>query len=238
MPTNKSHISSSKTYEQYKNIFTHLEESILVVDKNRTIITCNPAFKRLFGYSLSQIKGKKPEFVYQSTEQYKKVGELINESPKTRITIPEIIFKKKNGDWFPGEVTFSRILNKSNRCIGFIGMVRDITATKNLITKDKILHKNEEEKERMRIQNEFLNSASHELKTPLTSLQLQLQLLEHMAGTSKGISQSDIRHCVSVSERQIKQLSRLINDMLDVSYISHTNTLATDKKSAERAQSH
>jgi len=58
--------------------------------------------------------------------------------------------------------------------------------------------------------------ASHELKTPLTSLKLQLQLLgKHL--TKQGIS--DATPALSRMEVQVKQLERLISELLDVSKI-------------------
>ncbi|MDF3078332.1 MAG: hypothetical protein K0S09_2221 [Sphingobacteriaceae bacterium] len=62
--------------------------------------------------------------------------------------------------------------------------------------------------------DEFLNVASHELKTPLTSLKAYMQLLEKtVAGTKANVF-------VSKSMNQIKRLERLVQDLLDVSRIS------------------
>lgn len=70
------------------------------------------------------------------------------------------------------------------------------------------------------IRDEFLNIASHELKTPLTSLQLQLQILEKKAAQKSEIDREDIMTMLRTSQRQIKRLAQLINNLLDVSRIS------------------
>lgn len=68
----------------------------------------------------------------------------------------------------------------------------------------------------------FMSTASHELKTPLTSLQLQLQkvsrvLLNHISDPKAGT----LAQTFSVqADRQIHRLTRLVDDMLDISRIA------------------
>lgn len=69
--------------------------------------------------------------------------------------------------------------------------------------------------------DEFISIASHELKTPLTSIKLQMQLFKRSIskGTSQAYSKKNVDAMVSLSERQVNKLTRLIDDMLDVSRI-------------------
>ena len=73
----------------------------------------------------------------------------------------------------------------------------------------------------VRARDEFLSLASHELKTPLTTLKLQAQLLQR--GVAKNdtrlLSQERIGQLAEQSNRQIARLERLIDDMLDISRI-------------------
>jgi signal transduction histidine kinase len=76
-----------------------------------------------------------------------------------------------------------------------------------------------EAQEAIRIRDEFLSIASHELKTPLTSVLLSLQLILRrlQKTTSKSLASVEILKAVEVSIEQSKRMSRLINDLLDVS---------------------
>ena len=65
--------------------------------------------------------------------------------------------------------------------------------------------------------DEFLSIASHELKTPITSLKSSLQLLEKIATQKKMME--PIAPFVEISLRQSNRLIRLINELLDVSRI-------------------
>ncbi len=67
-----------------------------------------------------------------------------------------------------------------------------------------------------------MSIASHELRTPLTALKLQQQLFERQLARAKDgtLSVGSAREMSSVIGRQIVQLTRLIDDMLDVSRIA------------------
>lgn len=69
------------------------------------------------------------------------------------------------------------------------------------------------------IRDEFLNAASHELKTPLTSLQLQMQLLSRSLLDETTEQKERVRELLSANIRQIHRLTKLINNLLDVSRI-------------------
>lgn len=81
----------------------------------------------------------------------------------------------------------------------------------------------EKAQEGIQVRDEFLNIASHELKTPLTSLQLQIQLLLRLATQSKTdvIAKEHVAKVLETSDIQIKRLGNLINNLLDVSKISN-----------------
>ncbi len=92
----------------------------------------------------------------------------------------------------------------------------------------------EEQKQAVRSRDEFLSIASHELKTPVTSLKLQLQMLSRQL--QKGpdhVPKADyLKNLADVGNRQINQLVTLIDDMLDVSRIS-TGQLNFDMEEAQ-----
>lgn len=69
--------------------------------------------------------------------------------------------------------------------------------------------------------DEFLSVASHELKTPLTSLKLQAQVFKRAIDRNdpEGYSKERINAFSLQIDRQISRLTRLIEDMLDISRI-------------------
>jgi signal transduction histidine kinase len=69
--------------------------------------------------------------------------------------------------------------------------------------------------------NEFVSIASHELKTPMTSLKLQTQLMKRNLelGRSEAFTMKKVGEFITNSEKQIGRLVRLVDDMLDFSMI-------------------
>ncbi|MEK6606648.1 MAG: PAS domain S-box protein, partial [Myxococcota bacterium] len=76
--------------------------------------------------------------------------------------------------------------------------------------------------ESVRVREEFLSIASHELKTPLTSLQFQVQSLLRAVrkGTLATLPPERSAGMLESAERQTRRLARLVDDLLDVSRIA------------------
>jgi PAS domain S-box-containing protein len=76
--------------------------------------------------------------------------------------------------------------------------------------------------ESVRARDEFLSIASHELKTPLTSLKLQSQIRHRRLekGEYRFFDEENLKKMFLMDERQIQRLTHLIEDMLDISRIN------------------
>lgn len=77
-----------------------------------------------------------------------------------------------------------------------------------------------EKENALRLRTEFLSIASHELKTPLTSMKLQLQVALH--GIENGLLASDpgkVKELLESSTLQVDRLTKLINNLLDISRV-------------------
>jgi PAS domain S-box-containing protein len=79
----------------------------------------------------------------------------------------------------------------------------------------------------VRVRDDFLSIASHELKTPLTSLGLQMQSVARVARSHgvERVSAERLDHMLEVSNRQIRRLAQLVDDLLDVGRVSEGRML-------------
>jgi len=75
-----------------------------------------------------------------------------------------------------------------------------------------------EAQEAVRVRDDFLSIAGHELKTPLTALDLHLFTLDRL--TRGPLEPEKVRKKIEVTRRQAQRLNTLINRLLDVSRIS------------------
>jgi signal transduction histidine kinase len=72
----------------------------------------------------------------------------------------------------------------------------------------------------IQLRDDFLSVASHELKTPLTPLRLQLHLLQKKVEASPaGVPAETVVTTIDRMMRQVSRLARLVDELLDVSRI-------------------
>jgi signal transduction histidine kinase len=71
--------------------------------------------------------------------------------------------------------------------------------------------------ELMAKKDEFMSIASHELKTPITSVKASLQLLQRMTVRNEGLE--DVAPFVNKAAKQVNKLTGIVNDLLDVTRI-------------------
>jgi signal transduction histidine kinase len=125
------------------------------------------------------------------------------------------------------EATYIPKTNQAGAVEGVVALVHDVTDRK----------RNEEALERaVRARDVFLSIASHELKTPLTPLMLQLQGIERMIEKLNGaVPPERILEKVGKAGKQVVHLDRLVNDLLDVSRLTE-NRLELELETVDLAK--
>ncbi|HXH75323.1 MAG TPA: hybrid sensor histidine kinase/response regulator [Bacteriovoracaceae bacterium] len=95
---------------------------------------------------------------------------------------------------------------------------------KNILLEEAILKAKENEKLKRALasRDEFLMMASHELKTPITPLTLQMEAFIQIFEEGSAATMDPVRllRMLHTSHGQVNRLSRLINDLVDVSKLS------------------
>lgn len=127
--------------------------------------------------------------------------------------------------WFLGHAL--PIKDESGKIVQWLGTCTDIDEQKKT---------QEQMRKTLNSRDEFLSVASHELKTPLTSLKLQAQVFKRLIEKNdpKGYSKERVDSFCSQIDRQISRLTRLIEDMLDISRI-RTGKLSINKEETNLA---
>ncbi|AEI63825.1 sensor histidine kinase [Corallococcus macrosporus] len=127
--------------------------------------------------------------------------------------------RRRDGEYLWAIDSASPRFGPGGEFLGYIGSVIDISERKQV----------EQERERLlsamdeaiRLRDEFLAVASHELKTPLTPLNLKLQTLARAVQERRGPELLErLPADLEVMQRQVKRLSALVGELLDVTLIS------------------
>ncbi len=189
------------------------DDAILSKDLDGIITSWNAAAERMYGYSAQEIVGQPVTLLFPPDRQDEltqimeriRLGERVDHYETTRV--------RKEGSELSVSVTVSPIKNSSGTIIGASAIARDITERKAL----------EQQREA------FVSLVTHELKTPLTALQGNVQLAQRwlmrllsQAEQLEGEQQRTLEEVLTMlgrSQQALRVQQRLINDLLDLSHI-------------------
>ncbi|KKQ10015.1 hypothetical protein A3E66_02050 [Candidatus Daviesbacteria bacterium RIFCSPHIGHO2_12_FULL_37_16] len=207
-------ITSSKEAELNNHRLAAIVESsddaIIGQDLKMRITNWNLGAEKLYGYSADEMAGKsiliivprdKKEEMREIMEVIR-LGEGVDHLETTRIT--------KNGRMIDVSLTISPLKDTSGKVIGASGIGRDISSSKEL----------------ERRKDAFIGMASHELKTPITSIKAYIQVLQSKYRQSR--DEVALKYLDKTND-QLNNLTELVNDLLDLSKIQ-TGRLELEKQ--------
>ncbi len=145
---------------QYRHIFSHMEEAIIVTDLDGNIIDWNPASEKMFGYLKPQILGRSAFILTQS-----KTGDQLKQQSRQIL---------REGDVWKGEYEFIRndgtkgiafsvfalLKDDEGKPYGTVGLCHDLTERKRL--EERLTLKSQELQEKNLALNTLLRYAEAE----------------------------------------------------------------------------
>ncbi len=198
-----------------------LKEAVFIMDAEipPKILYFNPAAKRIFGYSRKELNGQSMELLHVDNTSLKKFQQIIFSKIEEKGFVGDFEFhmKRKDGSIFPTEHYVNTLENEKAERIGWISIVRDVTEREKTEEKSKELDI---------IKADFVYRASHELKTPLTSIYSASQLL---LKNFENFNRAQIHEFIQIINQGGKRLKALITDLLDISKIE-SKKLQIEKK--------
>lgn len=194
----KQRRSIEATISQLASIIQSTDDAVLSYKLNKQITSWNPAAERLYGYTAKEAIGKSINFIVPNDrhEEWEEVHEVIRLDQG--IEHFETVRQHKDGHLIDVSITYSPLKNSAGKIIGTAALARDITERRKL------------EKRK----DDFIIMASHELKTPITSLKVFTQLLQNQVKETP-----QLLNQLNKMDGQLNRLSALVNDLLDISKI-------------------
>ena len=182
------------------------DHAIFMLDTDGRVTSWNSGAQRITGYQAEEIEGRHFGVFYPQAALDKRLpeqelamarehGRFENESARLR----------KDGTTFWANVVMSPLYDQEGVLMGYANVIHDLTDRKRA----------ESLEQAERHASEFLAMLAHELRNPLAPINNALHLLELKApadATEKWVR--DVLH------RQTGQITRLIDDLLDVSRIT------------------
>lgn len=188
---------------------------VVITDRTGRIVFLNRECERTTGYSEKELLGNRLWEVLLPPEDAEQAKQLVQSlQPDAAPCQHESDLLSKDGPRRRVAWTNSCLFEPDGRPRYLIHTGIDITArTRAEQERDRHLR---EAEEAVRVREDFLSIASHELKTPLTPLSLRLQVLEQQAGAGQPVEPE----MVKAARRSLARLSTLVGDLLDASRIA------------------
>jgi two-component system sensor histidine kinase VicK len=187
------------------------DDAILSKDLKGIVTSWNMGAELMFGYSAHEMIGQPVTKIFPSDhqEEFRQIMERICQGE--RVNHYETRRVRKDGSSLIASVSVSPIRDSCGTIIGAADITRDITVRKAL----------EQQREA------FVGLVTHELKTPLTALQGNIQLAQRWlsrwlsqqqeAGSERYRALEEVLTMLGRSRHQLQMQRRLINDILDAS---------------------
>jgi two-component system sensor histidine kinase/response regulator len=206
-------VTEHKKSQEFFSTITDLSPDIVsLIDESGKVVFNSTAAERIHGYTQEEMIGRNTfEFIHKEDQANvaSAMAQLLAD-PQSILSI-QYRFLNKNGTWSWMEATASNQI-KNPLIRGMVTISREIGKRKQL---EADLNRAIQERD------EFISISSHELKTPITSVLLQLQMLQRYKiqlrpdGAESKKRFEDLDGLVD----QIQSIQRLIDDLLSVSRI-------------------
>lgn len=205
--------------------------AIFMLDPQGYIQSWNTGAEYFKGYKSEEVIGKHFSIFYTSEDVDRRHPQYELEVAKSGGRYEEEGWRiRKDGSRFWANVLITRVNDSVGGLLGFSKVTRDLTERKKaeealkkskLELEQRVLERTMDLEKAIRVRDDFLSIASHELKTPLTSLNLQLSMTKRWfkSGRESAFPFKKFEKFIDVSQAQVRRLQALIDDLLDVSRI-------------------
>jgi len=189
------------------------DDAIVSKSLDGTVTSWNRAAERIFGYSAAEMIGR-PITVLAVPESYEDMRRILETIRRgERVVHYETVRKTKDGRIINVSLTVSPIRDARGEIVGASKIARDITDRKRAEQENASLL--EEVRQAVEGRDKFLAMLAHELRNPLAPLKTSIHLLR-----LRGEDPSVLARVRDMMDRQVTQMSRLVDDLLDASRIT------------------
>ncbi len=195
------------------NIWDHAEAIIFVTDSDGVIKMFNPAAEKMLGYTASELISVKTPSVFFANEEIT-LDYLIEKAGNSQSNEHELTYIDSRQNRFPVSQTFTAMRNTQGDIEGYLGIAMDVSKRKKAETDLRIAL--EKEKELSELKSRFVSMASHEFRTPLSTVLSSAYLVsQYKEKEDHPKREKHVQRIVS----SVNMLTDILNDFLSVGKI-------------------
>jgi PAS domain S-box-containing protein len=179
-----------------------LSDGVLTTDNQKRIALANPAFLKMIGCRKTSVIGHKVSEFIEDPQLLGMIDQAIHQPEDTFAEITDEItmpFAKEKDDMIIG-IRCIPFRDRLNRNLGSVTVFHDITALKKID----------------QLKSDFVSMVAHEIKSPLNSILMQLNVV--LDGLAGELTEKQ-RQILQRNSDRIKSLTTLSTELLDLSKI-------------------
>ncbi|MFA6028032.1 MAG: PAS domain-containing sensor histidine kinase [Patescibacteria group bacterium] len=189
--------------EKFQLAVANASDHIVITDPDGRILYANKAVETITGFSNKEVLWEKAGCLklwggLMPKEFYEKMWRAIKQEKK--VFKGEINNQRKGGEKYIAEANISPVVGENGNVTFFVGIERDITKIKAVD----------------QAKTEFVSLASHQLRTPLSSINWYTEML--LAGDAGKINEEQKQYLEEIYHGNQRMVD-LVNALLDVSRI-------------------
>jgi PAS domain S-box-containing protein len=190
------------TRSRLRTMVNHIADGVLCTNQQNKVALANPAFLRMIGCPVESMIGRDiDEFVaLPPLREMIARAQGLPESEFSELTEEICLAGPDRPEGLTLGVRCAPFRDRNGRNLGVITVVHDITALKQMD----------------RLKSQFVSTVSHEIQSPMNSVQMQLQVI--LDGLAGEVTEKQRAILLRASEK-IGNLSRLAAELLDLARI-------------------
>ncbi len=215
-----------KAYTFVNAVLENIPDALFIKEAKELRVTrVNKSWEKLFGHSHADIIGKNDFdlFTKEEAELFIRKDREVLASAQLLDISEESVHTQSQGV----RVLHTKkvpIFDEQGRAEYLLGISEDITVRKQAeeVRQELVYEKlaRGESERALHLRDEFISIAAHELKTPLTALKIQVQLLKRFFPETDTPGSGKFLKLVLDSQDNVDRFAKLVDDLLDVSRVS------------------
>lgn len=207
--SNVSEINAQKG--RIESIIRSLKEGLIILDEDKNIILVNDVANTIIGMEEKDLTGNTlnllahenlvAEHLHKELHHFEQ--QYRGQAPaRSEDSFLKVLNKEGEYEFYAKDITrvYDSKISTDNKFVGYIITLKDVTSFKN----------SDETK------NNFMATVSHELKTPLSAMNMSMMLLLDERFGTLNDEQSNIAKSM---RKEIKRLIKMVSELLDLSQV-------------------
>ncbi len=202
----------------------HSTDAILLTDTKGRMLHVNHAFTQVYGYSSQEAIGNTTKILrsrYSTEEFYRSMWQSINTRGEWK---GELVNRAKDGSEIPVWLSITPVIHRGQK-IGYMGIELDMREKKEL-------ERRALEAERLAAVGRMSSQVAHEVRNPLSSISLNVELLreeiESMEVGSNSARLKEAKALLAAIEKEVDRLAEIAGDYLKFSRLPQHKKEITD----------